>query len=214
VTDARANGLTGNVLILFDPRQSSPDVLIPELLAIPFVSAAGTKSRAPEAIAISPAKPACAVGLIPVAASGPSHGVQPVAYVTGARRTLYRVLGWCSIGMAVVGAITPGIPTAPFVILAGYFFIRSSREAHEWVRQSRWFGPILRDWEDHRGVRRSVRNATLALIGGSMLLTAFLGLPLPLTITIWTLQVIGIAIVLRLHVVERPAPVAALVEAL
>src|SRR5262249_29954184 len=116
-----------------------------------------------------------------------------------------RTLGWTSVGMAVVGAITPGIPTAPFVILAGYFFTRSSPAAHQWLRQSRWFGPLLRDWEEHRGIRPWVRNATLALIGGSMVVTAFLGLSALVTGAIMTMQAIGIVIVLNLHVIEPAA---------
>jgi uncharacterized membrane protein YbaN (DUF454 family) len=135
----------------------------------------------------------------------------PVIYVTGTTRVVYKALGWSSVGMAVVGAIMPGIPTTPFVILAGYFFTRSSPEAHEWLRQSRWFGPILRDWEEHRGVRRWVRNATLALIGGGMVVTALMGLSTGLTATILTLQAVGIGIVLNLRVIEpaAPAPAAA-----
>ena len=99
----------------------------------------------------------------------------------------------------------------PFVIIAGYFFIRSSPESHQWLRQSRWFGPLLRDWEDHRGIRRPVRNAALALIGVSMVLTLFLGLPTALTAAIVICQIIGMAIVSRLHVVE-PTPVVQVVS--
>jgi uncharacterized membrane protein YbaN (DUF454 family) len=130
---------------------------------------------------------------------------KPVVYVTGMGRVVYTTLGWTSVGMAVVGAITPGIPTAPFVILGGYFFIRSSPEAHEWLRQSRWFGPILRDWEEHRGVRRSIRNAAVALIGGSMVVTTLMPLPTALTVTIVALQAVGLAIVMNLRVVD-PVP--------
>jgi uncharacterized membrane protein YbaN (DUF454 family) len=126
--------------------------------------------------------------------------------VTGTGRVVYKALGWSSVGMAVVGAITPGIPTVPFVILGGYFFVRSSPEAHEWLRQSRWFGPMLRDWEAHRGVRRPVRNAALGLIGGGMGLTALMPLPAPLKVTIVACQVAGLALVLCLRVVERVLP--------
>jgi uncharacterized protein len=131
--------------------------------------------------------------------------------MTGTGRVVYQALGWASVGMAVVGAITPGIPTAPFVLLAGYFFIRSSREAHEWLRQSRWFGPMLRDWEEHRGVRRSIRNAAVGLIVLGMAVTLMLGLPTAVLATILTLQLVGLAIVLSLRVVE-PIPARTIAE--
>src|SRR5262249_27862254 len=132
-----------------------------------------------------------------IAAPGEALEPHQGAYVTGTRQVVYQALGWSSVGMAVVGAITPGIPTTPFVVLAGYFFVRSSPEAHQWLRQSRWFGPLLRDWEEHRAVRRSVRNATAGLIVGSMVLTLLLDLPAALVATIISLQIIGLAIVMH-----------------
>lgn len=194
VTRAEANPLTGNVLILFEPGQTnSPDLLhaLSNLRLEPL-----------------PALPAAAVEVDrPLALFEPEP--QPIqgefTYVTGVRRLIYQALGWASVGMAIVGAILPGIPAAPFVILAGYFFIRSSPEAHQWLRRSRWFGGILRDWETHHGIRRSIRNFAVALIGGSMALVLLMGLPSLLTISIVACQVIGLAIVLRLRVVEPVA---------
>jgi uncharacterized membrane protein YbaN (DUF454 family) len=190
VTAAEANSVTGNVLIFFDPEQASGTGLLQAIANLPEPS-------------FDVLTTFCQIDA-PVARS--DQGLEPtqgeIVYMTGTGRLVYKTLGWSSVGMAVVGAIMPGIPTAPFVILAGYFFVRSSPEAHEWLRQSRWFGPILRDWEAHRGVRRSIRNAALALIGGGMVVTALLGLPTPLTVSIIACQVIGIAIVLRLRVVE------------
>jgi uncharacterized membrane protein YbaN (DUF454 family) len=187
VRHAEANWLTGNLLILFDPHMTSAPVLLESLPAVrpdlpvsrPTASSEITESR-----------------------QGEGH---TMVYVEGPRATVYKALGWSSVGMAVVGAITPGIPTAPFVILAGYFFVHSSPQSHEWLLRSRWFGPTMRDWEVHHGVRRSLRNTALALIAGGMAVTALIGLPIPVTVTILSLQVVGAAIVLRLKVVE-PAP--------
>jgi uncharacterized membrane protein YbaN (DUF454 family) len=197
VTHAEARSITGNVLILFEPRQTSAATLIETLPALRL-----------DPLSSPPAQ----VSPLPVVNQDPA--AQPAEagdYMTGWGRVLYKALGWSSVGMAVVGAITPGIPTAPFVVLAGYFFIRSSPEAHEWLRQSRWFGTILRDWEEHRGVRRSLRNAALGLIGASMVITSLFGLPTALLATILSLQVAGLAVVLSLRVVDpaSPPPVAA-----
>jgi uncharacterized membrane protein YbaN (DUF454 family) len=177
VTHAEASPLTGNLLILFQPGKTNARAL---LEALPLLR---LQAHAP-------------IRLLEESESESGN------YVTGARRVVYQVLGWGSVGMAVVGAIMPGIPTAPFVILAGYFFIRSSPEAHKWLRESRWFGPILRDWEDHRAVRRSIRNVAVLLIVVSMAITLWLGLPPLLTVSIVAMQALGLAIVVNLRVVD------------
>jgi uncharacterized membrane protein YbaN (DUF454 family) len=183
VTGAEANPLTGNVLIQFDPEQTDASALLEAVPALRLPR--GDRGRPP--------------------APGRDRNGS-AGYVTGPLRVVYKALGWGSVGMAVVGAITPGIPTAPFVILGGYFFIRSSPEAHDWLRRSRGFGPILRDWEAHRGVRRSVRNVAAGLIGGGMVLTPFMPLPAAVKVTIVACQAVGLGIVLRLRVVEPAAP--------
>jgi uncharacterized membrane protein YbaN (DUF454 family) len=210
VTHAEANPLTGNVLLLFEPRQTTAQALIEMLPALRLEPLLG-----PPLLQQDWDNPLALAEEVSQALAVPAQGLDadeapPGTYMTGMRRVIYKALGWSSVGMAVVGAITPGIPTAPFVILAGYFFIRSSPEAHKWLRQSRWFGTLLRDWEEHRGVRRSVRNAGAGLIAASMVLTPLLDLPLPLLATILPLQLIGLAIVLRLRVIDPalPAPAA------
>jgi uncharacterized membrane protein YbaN (DUF454 family) len=204
VIGAEANPLTGNVLIRFEPHQTGVAAL---LEALPALSV-----EAPVSLALVRAEDEQPAALLEVVGSDDpaSALVRGARYVTGTRRVVYIGLGWTSVGMAVVGAIVPGIPTTPFVILAGYFFVRSSPEAHAWLLRSRGFGPILRDWETHRGVRRWIRNAALALIGGSMAVTVLLPLSLPLKATIVALQALGIAIVLRVRVVD---PVSALAPA-
>jgi uncharacterized membrane protein YbaN (DUF454 family) len=209
VTHAEASPLTGNVLLLFDPRQTTARALLEALPALRLEAPIHLRVFREEA-----GNPAQTVevsgGLSALGQSLEPHPANPVAYMTGTGRVIYKALGWASVGMAVVGAALPGIPTAPFVVLAGYFFVRSSPEAHQWLRQSRWFGTLLRDWEEHRGVRRSVRNAAAGLIGAGMALTPFLGLPTALVATIIPLQLIGLAIVLRLRVIDAPAPAVAI----
>ena len=190
VSHAEANPITGNLLVLFAPRQTNVPTLLAALAAL----------RLEPWAALEPT-------VVPVRILPPPAPAE-TTYLTGATGVAYQALGWTSVGLAVVGAVTPGIPTVPFVLLAGYFFIRSSPRAHQWLRQSRWFGPIMRDWEEHRAVRRSVRNAGAGLIVLGAGVTVLLGLPPVLSATILTLELIGLAIVLNLRVVE-PAALAA-----
>jgi uncharacterized membrane protein YbaN (DUF454 family) len=199
VTAAEANPLTSNVLIFFEPQETSAAALLEALPDLWLDSPMAADEPDTLLALVDDGTHEC----LPHVGSTDKGPV----YLTGTRRVIYQALGWASVGMAIVGVIVPGIPGSPFAILAGYFFVRSSPEAHEWLRNTRWFGPILRDWEEHRGVRRSLRNAALALIGGSMVATVLLDLPVALTITLLACQVVGIAIVLRLRVVDPSLPV-------
>jgi uncharacterized membrane protein YbaN (DUF454 family) len=192
VTSAQASALTGNLLILFNPRQTSTETLLAELEAL-----CEDAPTTPAALAHVP------VEVVAMTAEPEPPSSHP-GYVTGVRGQIYKALGGASVGLAVVGAILPGIPTAPFVILAGYFFIRSSPAAHAWLRNSRWFGPFLRDWEEHRAVRRSVKYSGAGLIGVGAVVTLLLGLPTALVATILALEAVGLIIVLNLPVVGEP----------
>jgi uncharacterized protein len=186
VKSATSNTLTENILILFDPQQSNEQTLLDELrglsATLPVVLPGPDVSRA---IVLSP--------------------TEPGGYATGMSARLYKVLGWSSVGMAVVGAVTPGIPTVPFVILAGYCFIRSSPQAHEWLRRSEWFGPSLRDWEEHHAIKRSVKYAAVGLMAAGLGVATLIGFPPILLAVIAALEAIGLVVVLRLPVVESPS---------
>jgi uncharacterized membrane protein YbaN (DUF454 family) len=202
VTSAEASKWTNNILVLFNPRITNAK----ELLAVLEAECVDTAL-----LAMPPSPPSAGLAVLTIPADESAGGtgldalpspVEPVGYVTGFRRRLYEVLGWASVGMAVVGAILPGIPTVPFVVLAGYFFIRSSPTAHAWLLQSRWFGPLLRDWEEQRAVRRSVKYSAVGLIVAAMAIILVLGLPPGLVALILAVEIIGLIIVLRLPVVE------------
>lgn len=209
VTYAQASKWTENILILFNPRQTSAEAVFGDLQSLCL-------DASPNGLALATAEEAMVEGEPPYANETAMElhplldeslpGAKPVAYVTGLRRHIYQLLGWASVGMAVVGFIVPGIPGAPFVILAGYFFIRSSPKAHAWLLQSRWFGPILRDWEQQRGVRRSLKNTAVGLIIFAMVFILVIGLPPLLVATILVFEIIGLTIVLRLKVVEPTPP--------
>jgi uncharacterized membrane protein YbaN (DUF454 family) len=104
--------------------------------------------------------------------------------------------------LGYLGAIIPGLPATPFLIAASYFFLRSSPRLHRWLRRSPWVGRVLHDWEEHRGVRRSVRITACCLIVTVVTLTLlFSGLPSWAKILIAALAAIGLAVVVSLPTV-------------
>ena len=84
--------------------------------------------------------------------------------VVGLSRVIHLLLAGLFFGLAVLGAVLPVLPTTPFLLLTSYFLARSSPRWNRVLLNSRFFGPILRDWQQHRGVRRSVKVRAVALV--------------------------------------------------
>lgn len=69
-----------------------------------------------------------------------------------------------SLIVGAIGVVVPGLPTTPFVLLAAACFVRASPRAHAWLLRNPTFGPLLREWEDHRSMpRRAKRVALLSM---------------------------------------------------
>ena len=65
-------------------------------------------------------------------------------------KPLYFALAWLFFALGALGAILPGLPTVPFMLLALWAFSRSSQRFHDWLYTHRIFGPPLQDWKQYR----------------------------------------------------------------
>ena len=81
-------------------------------------------------------------------------------------KPLYFILGWCFFGLGAVGALLPGLPTTPFMLLALWAFSKSSQRFHDWLYAHPIFGPPLQKWRSHRvipGKAKLLAVTTMAL---------------------------------------------------
>ena len=137
----------------------------------------------------------------PTARQVPGNASQPLPS-TGPRRWLFLALGFVFTGLGSIGVILPGIPTTPFLLLASYCFVRSSPRLHQRLLDSKTFGPLLRDWHRHRGLKRRVKRAAIAACAITITLSVALGgLPWPGRVVVALAGAYGIWFVSRLPVV-------------
>lgn len=117
----------------------------------------------------------------------------------GARRWLNIALGLAFVGLAGLGVVLPVLPTTPFLILASACFVRSSPRLNSWLLGSPLFGPMLRDWQHHRRVRRRVKHIAAVMLIVAVGLSAWLGqFTWPWMVALIVLALVGLAVVMRL----------------
>lgn len=94
------------------------------------------------------------------------------------KRTVYRSLGFLSVGLGAIGAVLPIMPTVPFLLVAVYFFARSSPELEQKILDHPTWGPQIRDWRERRAISRSAKTMAIgAMATGAAVTYITLGHP-------------------------------------
>ncbi|MCW4462499.1 YbaN family protein [Sphingomonas sp. BT-65] len=114
------------------------------------------------------------------------------------RRHLYLAAGFVSLGLAVIGALLPVMPTTVFVILAAYCFARSSPRLERKLLEHRQFGPHILRWRERGAISRKGK------IAASMAFAVSIALTLALTPMPWPLVTLAAATIVGGWIWMRP----------
>lgn len=74
------------------------------------------------------------------------------------------LLGWFFLVLGAIGAVLPIVPTTPFLIVALALFSKSSPRFHRMLLNNKWFGPILRQWEETKTLSRKTKYRVFVII--------------------------------------------------
>ncbi|HKX61201.1 MAG TPA: YbaN family protein, partial [Verrucomicrobiae bacterium] len=94
-------------------------------------------------------------------------------------RVIYLTVGLVCLAIGTVGVFVPVLPTTPFVLLAAFFFSKSSRRLHGWLLSRPVLGVMIVEWRDHRVIRpraKILAAATILLTFGATVI--FVAAPL------------------------------------
>jgi uncharacterized protein len=94
-------------------------------------------------------------------------GTPPGATPTRSRfgRQVLLGLGFFFVALAFLGVVLPVVPTTPFLLVAAACFSRSSPRFHGWLLANPLFGPVIRDWQEHRSVPMRAKVLTVIMVG-------------------------------------------------
>ena len=119
-------------------------------------------------------------------------------------RILLAGLGFLSLGIGVVGLVLPGIPTTGPVLLAAFFFSRSSERFDRWLLEHRVFGSIVRDWRAGRGF--TARAKAMSIIAIAVTFTITVGFAVSNTAV--RIGLVALAMALAVYILSLPTKAA------
>lgn len=74
------------------------------------------------------------------------------------------LLAYLFLCLAVIGVVLPGLPTVPFLLLAGWFAARGSERLHRWLYAHPHFGALLINWEQQKAISRRTKTIAVVLL--------------------------------------------------
>lgn len=114
-------------------------------------------------------------------------------------KNLLIILGWFFVLLGAIGVLLPVLPTTPFLVLALALFAKSSPRFHQMLLNNRWFGGILRQWEESKTVSRSIKKrASLLLLISFSISIALLQERLELQLMLVAIAVLLVMFIWRL----------------
>lgn len=94
-------------------------------------------------------------------------------------RAMFLALGILLFVLGIAGAFLPLLPTTPFMLLAAACFARSSERFYNWLLANRVFGATVREWQEHRSVRRRTKWVAIATMAVTLTASTLLFVPDP-----------------------------------
>lgn len=116
-------------------------------------------------------------------------------------RAVWLVTGLGCVGLGVIGAVLPLLPTTPFLLLAAFAFAKSSDRLHTWLLNHNIFGGLIDQWRRYGAISLRVKVVSVSSMAGIFGLSLALGVA-PALLAVQAVVLITVAV----FVLSRPLP--------
>ena len=88
------------------------------------------------------------------------------------KRHLLTISGILSLGLGVLGAFIPVLPTTPFLLLAAALFLRGNRELYDWLMNHPNLGTYIANFTQHKSIPLRVKIVSVTTLWLTLLYCA------------------------------------------
>ena len=85
---------------------------------------------------------------------------------------LLAILGLLSLGLGILGAFLPVLPTTPLLLLSAALFLRSNRKLYDWLMNHPKLGPYISNFMQHKAVPLRVKVISVTALWMTLLYCA------------------------------------------
>ena len=103
-------------------------------------------------------------------------------------KPIYIILGSISLALGTLGIFLPLLPTTPFYLLTAWLYMRGSKKMYDKVMSNKYFGTIVRDFQEDKSISLRTKIIVVSMIWGSILFSAFW------VVSVWWLRILLLAI--------------------
>lgn len=88
-------------------------------------------------------------------------------------RYVYLISGFLLVAIGIIGIFLPLLPTTIFLILASACFVKSSPKTNEWLRNNKYLGQYIKNYQEGTGLTIKSKIFTIAFLWASIIFSAF-----------------------------------------
>lgn len=94
-------------------------------------------------------------------------------FISSLQKGLYIIVGTVALILGFIGIFVPVLPTTPLILLAAACYLRGSKTLHRWITSNERFGPIIRDYQSGRGLKKNTKIRAIGLMWIMILTSAY-----------------------------------------
>ncbi|MDF1615886.1 YbaN family protein [Petrocella sp. FN5] len=84
------------------------------------------------------------------------------------RKYFLLTIGTIAVFLGVLGIFLPLLPTTPFLLLASYCYLRSSKKMYHWIMNHKTFGSYIHNYIEYKAIKKRTRISALLFLWGSL----------------------------------------------
>jgi uncharacterized membrane protein YbaN (DUF454 family) len=87
-------------------------------------------------------------------------------------RIFLTIIGLVSLGLGILGAFLPVLPTTPFLLLAATLFLKSNKGLYDWLMNHPKLGPYISNFLKHKAIPLRIKVIAISTLRITLLYCA------------------------------------------